>query len=105
ASASTCGPRSSRSRKRCSLGDHRRGCLRPAFALHQTWSRNDSYFQQGGLMATHVQQPAPHFSCEALVNGAFKDVSLSDYKGKYLVLFFYPLDFTFVCPTEILAFN
>jgi peroxiredoxin 3 len=56
-------------------------------------------------MAAHVQQPAPHFSCEALVNGAFKDVSLSDYKGKYLVLFFYPLDFTFVCPTEILAFN
>ena len=56
-------------------------------------------------MAAHVQQPAPHFSCEALVNGEFKDVSLSDYKGKYLVLFFYPLDFTFVCPTEILAFN
>ena len=56
-------------------------------------------------MAAHVQQPAPHFSCEALVNREFKDVSLSDYKGKYLVLFFYPLDFTFVCPTEILAFN
>jgi alkyl hydroperoxide reductase subunit AhpC len=56
-------------------------------------------------MAAHVQQPAPHFACEAVVNGEFKDVSLSDYKGKYLVLFFYPLDFTFVCPTEILAFN
>ena len=56
-------------------------------------------------MAAHVQQPAPHFSCEAVVNGAFKDVSLSDYKGKYLVLFFYPLDFTFVCPSEIIAFN
>ena len=32
-------------------------------------------------------------------------VSLSDYAGKYVVLFFYPLDFTFVCPTEIIAFN
>jgi alkyl hydroperoxide reductase subunit AhpC len=32
-------------------------------------------------------------------------VSLSDYKGKYVVLFFYPLDFTFVCPTEIIAFS
>ena len=56
-------------------------------------------------MAAHVQQPAPNFSIEAVVNGQFQDVSLSDYKGKYLVLFFYPLDFTFVCPTEILAFN
>ena len=46
-----------------------------------------------------------NFSVEAVVNGEFKDVSLSDYKGKYVVLFFYPLDFTFVCPTEILAFN
>ncbi len=33
------------------------------------------------------------------------NVKLSDYKGKYLVLFFYPLDFTFVCPTEILEFS
>jgi alkyl hydroperoxide reductase subunit AhpC len=56
-------------------------------------------------MAAHVQQPAPDFKTEAVVNGAFKEVSLSDYKGKWLILFFYPLDFTFVCPTEILAFN
>jgi peroxiredoxin 3 len=52
-----------------------------------------------------VQQPAPHFKGTAVVNGEFKEVSLADYKGKWLVLFFYPLDFTFVCPTEILAFN
>ena len=45
-------------------------------------------------MAAHVQQPAPQFSSEAVVNGEFKDVALSDYKGKYVVLFFYPLDFT-----------
>jgi peroxiredoxin (alkyl hydroperoxide reductase subunit C) len=56
-------------------------------------------------MAAHVQQPAPDFKAQAVANGTFKTVSLSDYKGKYLVLFFYPLDFTFVCPTEILAYN
>jgi len=52
-----------------------------------------------------VQKPAPAFTSDAVVNGEFKTVSLSDYKGKYLVLFFYPLDFTFVCPTEIIAFS
>lgn len=56
-------------------------------------------------MSTLVQKPAPDFKATAVVNGAFKEVSLSDYKGKYVVLFFYPLDFTFVCPTEIIAFN
>jgi alkyl hydroperoxide reductase subunit AhpC len=52
-----------------------------------------------------LQQPAPEFSGTAVVNGEFKTVSLADYKGKYVVLFFYPLDFTFVCPTEIIAFS
>src|SRR5580704_13203911 len=53
-----------------------------------------------------IGQPAPQFTCPAVVDGGdFKDVSLSDYKGKWVVLFFYPLDFTFVCPTEIKAFN
>jgi len=56
-------------------------------------------------MSTLVQKPAPDFKATAVVNGAFEDISLSDYKGKYVVLFFYPLDFTFVCPTEIIAFN
>ena len=41
----------------------------------------------------------------AVVDGEIKKVSLSDYKGKYVVLFFYPKDFTFVCPTEIIAFS
>jgi len=50
-------------------------------------------------------QPAPHFEGMAVVKGEFKKISLSDYKGKYVVLFFYPLDFTFVCPTEIIAFS
>ncbi|PBC27142.1 peroxiredoxin 2 [Apis cerana] len=52
-----------------------------------------------------LQKRAPDFRGTAVVNGEFKDISLSDYHGKYLVLFFYPLDFTFVCPTEIIAFS
>jgi len=56
-------------------------------------------------MAAFVTQPAPDFKATALVNGEFKDITLSQFKGKKVVLFFYPLDFTFVCPTEILAFS
>ncbi|KAJ3323521.1 hypothetical protein HDV06_001798 [Boothiomyces sp. JEL0866] len=56
-------------------------------------------------MVVKIQHKAPHFSAQAVVNGEFKEVSLDDYKGKYLVLFFYPLDWTFVCPTEIIAFS
>ena len=53
-----------------------------------------------------IGQPAPQFTCQAVVDGGdFKDISLSDYKGKWVVLFFYPLDFTFVCPTEITQFR
>lgn len=53
-----------------------------------------------------VGQPAPQFHVEAVKpSGEFTDVSLSDYKSKWLVLFFYPLDFTFVCPTEITGFS
>ena len=56
-------------------------------------------------MQAQVQKPAPAFTAQAVVNGQFKEVSLSDYKGKYVVVYFYPLDFTFVCPTEIIAFS
>lgn len=56
-------------------------------------------------IVAQVQKPAPEFTLPAVVDGEFKDVSLSDYKGKYVVLFWYPMDFTFVCPTEILAFS
>jgi len=53
-----------------------------------------------------IGQKAPDFKAAAVMeDGSFKDISLSDYKGKYVVLFFYPLDFTFVCPTEIVAFS
>ncbi len=53
-----------------------------------------------------VTKPAPEFTATAVMaDNSFKDISLSDYQGKKVVLFFYPLDFTFVCPTEIIAFD
>ncbi|CAF1225234.1 unnamed protein product [Didymodactylos carnosus] len=52
-----------------------------------------------------IGKPAPDFKANSVVDGEFKDIQLKDYKGKYLVLFFYPLDFTFVCPTEIISFS
>jgi len=52
-----------------------------------------------------LQKPAPSFTGTAVIDGQFKDITLSQYAGKYVVLFFYPLDFTFVCPTEIIAFS
>jgi len=53
-----------------------------------------------------VTQPAPDFKTTAIMpDNSFKDISISDYKGKKVVLFFYPLDFTFVCPTELIAFD
>ncbi len=52
-----------------------------------------------------VGKPAPDFTLDAVVNKEFKEVHLADYRGKWVVLFFYPLDFTFVCPTEITGFN
>jgi peroxiredoxin (alkyl hydroperoxide reductase subunit C) len=52
-----------------------------------------------------VGHPAPDFTAEAVFDQEFIKVQLSKYRGKYVVLFFYPLDFTFVCPTEITAFS
>lgn len=52
-----------------------------------------------------VGQPAPEFTATAVIDQQFKTVKLSDYQGKYVIVFFYPLNFTFVCPTEIIAFS
>jgi len=52
-----------------------------------------------------VGQVAPDFTATAVSDQEFKEIKLSNYRGKYVVLFFYPLDFTFVCPTEITAFS
>jgi len=57
-------------------------------------------------MCTLVTQQAPDFTAQAVMpNNTFADLTLSSTRGKYVVLFFYPLDFTFVCPSEILAFD
>jgi lipoyl-dependent peroxiredoxin subunit C len=62
-------------------------------------------------MSARVGQPAPHFSIQAYdrtkdgTDQQFTPVNLSDLRGKWVCLYFYPLDFTFVCPTEIVAFN
>src|SRR2546430_4182120 len=57
------------------------------------------------MPAAFVTKEAPDFTADAVLNEEFKTVKLSDYRGRYVVLFFYPLDFTFVCPTEIVAFD
>lgn len=57
-------------------------------------------------MINLVKTPAPDFTLDGAVSGGeFKKCTLSDYKGKWVVLFFYPLDFTFICPTEITSFS
>ena len=57
------------------------------------------------MTLARIQKEAPDFTATAVVGEEFKQVRLSDYRGRYVLLFFYPLDFTFVCPTEIIAFS
>ena len=57
-------------------------------------------------MCTLVTKEAPDFTATAVMpDNSFKELKLSSYRGKYVILFFYPLDFTFVCPSEIIAFD
>jgi peroxiredoxin (alkyl hydroperoxide reductase subunit C) len=57
-------------------------------------------------MTSIVTKEAPDFSGQAVMpDNSFEELKLSSYRGKYVVLFFYPLDFTFVCPSEIIAFD
>merc|ERR1712080_303277 len=57
-------------------------------------------------VTARIGKQAPEWTSNALLpDGSIGEISLSDYKGKYVVFFFYPLDFTFVCPTEIIAFS
>jgi peroxiredoxin (alkyl hydroperoxide reductase subunit C) len=57
-------------------------------------------------MAVLVGKAAPDFTATAVYgNNEIKDLKLSSFKGKHVVLFFYPLDFTFVCPSELIAFD
>lgn len=56
-------------------------------------------------MSIKVTSPAPPFTAQGVVKGDIAEIKLEDYKDKWVVLFFWPLDFTFVCPTEIIAFS
>jgi len=57
-------------------------------------------------VSTLVTREAPDFTAKAVLpDGTIADLTLSTYRGRYVVLFFYPLDFTFVCPSEIIAFD
>jgi alkyl hydroperoxide reductase subunit AhpC len=66
---------------------------------------NMKQFASPAYQYAKVGESAPNFTLEAVINKEFKKVSLTDYRGKWVVLFFYPLDFTSVCPTEIRGFN
>ncbi|XP_026323215.1 peroxiredoxin-2-like [Hyposmocoma kahamanoa] len=78
-----------------------RSVLRPALVLPKKFNFSSS----AACFAPRIQKPAPDFSATAVVNGEFNQLKLSDFNGKYVVLLFYPLDFTFVCPTELIAFS
>jgi len=57
-------------------------------------------------VSTLVTQQAPDFTADAIMpDNSFGQITLSSFRGKYVILFFYPLDFTFVCPSEIIAFD
>ena len=63
-----------------------------------------SAHERNAYMPVLVNNNAPEFTSQAVMpNGEIKEISLSNFKGQYVVLFFWPLDFTFVCPTEIIA--
>eukprot|EP00467_Chlorarachnion_reptans_P002948 CAMPEP_0114492642 /NCGR_PEP_ID=MMETSP0109-20121206/3670_1 /TAXON_ID=29199 /ORGANISM="Chlorarachnion reptans, Strain CCCM449" /LENGTH=289 /DNA_ID=CAMNT_0001669511 /DNA_START=289 /DNA_END=1158 /DNA_ORIENTATION=+ len=105
------------------LGKADTNCVLPKEATPKfpaVHSRNEPFAQQrkrsavlnlsGGYYGTgdaaKVAHPAPPFAGAAVMpDGTFKHLSLDSFKGKWLVLLFYPLDFTFVCPTELTAFS
>ncbi|XP_061032297.1 peroxiredoxin-1-like [Eubalaena glacialis] len=96
---SLCAPSWATAEERAQSLQDRRGDPNQA-PSHRTAESNKS---SGNAKIGHR---APQFKATAVMpDGQFKDTSLSDYKGKYVVFFFYPLDFTFVCPTEITAFS
>ncbi|MFS7915357.1 putative thioredoxin-dependent peroxiredoxin [Helianthus anomalus] len=78
--------------------------LRSSVSLRRSAARRNAFVVKAGLPL--VGNQAPDFEAEAVFDQEFIKVKLSEYIGKkYVILFFYPLDFTFVCPTEITAFS
>jgi alkyl hydroperoxide reductase subunit AhpC len=77
-----------------------------AFAVVANSSSHSTAVSEKHVRPSHeVGSVAPAFTLDAVDNLEFKKISLADYRGKWVVLFFYPGDFTFVCPTEIKGFN
>ncbi len=79
------------------------GCVSPAGGVLEDTEQESTQQEEaaetkpkGGGMTARVGRPAPDFEANAYHNGGFKSVKLSDYKGKWIVLCFYPGDFTFV---------
>jgi len=77
----------------------------PAFAISPVTTITSESNPIVRTSGANVGSQAPQFLLDAVVNGEFKKISLDEYRGKWTVLFFYPGDFTFVCPTEIKGFN
>merc|ERR1712071_436829 len=73
-----------------------------AGSLNRTFTTDTQIMASGDAK---IGQDAPNFKSMAVINGMHEEFELSSWKGKYIVLFFYPMDFTFVCPTEIIAFS
>ena len=74
-------------------------CVQPAAGPIGTLERKESTQiekKEAGIMTARVGKPAPDFEASAFTDGGFKNIKLSDYKGKWVVLCFYPGDFTFV---------
>merc|ERR1711907_881245 len=69
-------------------------------ACYTNWCKPGECFNQA-----RVSKPAPGFTLSGVKEYEISDYSLSSYLGKYVVLVFYPKDFTFICPTELLTYN
>ncbi|XP_052745021.1 peroxiredoxin-2-like [Bicyclus anynana] len=78
-----------------------RRVLTPAVSV----SKKSCFSTTRATFTPKIQKPAPDFAATAVVNGEFNQLRLADFSGKYVVLMFYPLDFTFVCPTELIAYS
>ncbi len=84
------------------MADLKDGCVVPAKgpiaeeAVHSNGGTAATVQKEGPKMIARVGKPAPDFELSAYIDGGFKNVKLSDYKGMWIVLCFYPGDFTFV---------
>jgi peroxiredoxin (alkyl hydroperoxide reductase subunit C) len=76
-----------------------------ALLLSLAFATNDVDHYKGSTHSCLPRKKAPFFSANAVLHGKFSRVSLNDFEGKYLVILFYPFDFTYVCPTELIAFS